>query len=331
MMKLHFCTVVLALFFTLSVFSQSKNHDFSAVDSQAISIKYQRETLEDFTSKLTTGLNSDLEKTRAIFVWITHNVKYDCRKKRLGQISSGFTFSTEEERVQKLIAWENRQAKRTLRIKKGICGDYALLFKKMCDAAGVSSQVVTGYAKNEKEQIRKKSREPNHAWNAIQVNGEWCLVDATWESGYSIDNCRKFRQEFKDRYFLANPKQLIFSHFPEDEKWQLLDSIFSKKQFANAAQIAYGFHVYDVKNFYPIEGRLKVKKGSVKFEIELEQAEKIEEFRILEGDHWSDRFKLRQFENRFEFECPVEKESKFLSLYVVGEKEASCILTYKLR
>ncbi len=48
----------------------------------------------------------------------------------------------------------------------GVCDSYSKAYMLLCDAAGISAERATS---------------DGHAWNTIQLNGEWYQVDATWD------------------------------------------------------------------------------------------------------------------------------------------------------
>ncbi len=55
----------------------------------------------------------------------------------------------------------------------GVCDSYSKAYLLLCRAAGIPVSRVTGSAGG------------SHAWNAIKINGEWYLVDVTWDDPYT--------------------------------------------------------------------------------------------------------------------------------------------------
>ena len=78
--------------------------------------------------------------------------------------------------------------------------------------------------------------EPNHAWNAVKIDGKWQLIDTTWGSGYVSDGA--YVKQFRETFFLPSPEQLAFSHFPQDAAWQLRsERSLSKTEFESLPEI----------------------------------------------------------------------------------------------
>ena len=80
----------------------------------------------------------------------------------------------------------------------------------------------------------------NHSWNAVYVDGSWHLVDCHWASRYlrssdgesssstgDSDGNKNYGFDYDDFYFMTVPDEMIYSHLPVDEKWQLLESPWS--------------------------------------------------------------------------------------------------------
>jgi transglutaminase/protease-like cytokinesis protein 3 len=76
----------------------------------------------------------------------------------------------------------------------------------------------------------------NHAWNAVQINKKWYLLDCTFASGYIDLNKVKFVKHRNDVYYLTPPRIFILDHHPSDSKWQLLDKPLDINSFINNAK-----------------------------------------------------------------------------------------------
>lgn len=57
----------------------------------------------------------------------------------------------------------------------GVCGAYADLYRDLCEAAGLECYTVEG-----KAYIPGVNTQIGHAWNAINIDGEWYHVDCCW-------------------------------------------------------------------------------------------------------------------------------------------------------
>ncbi|MGZ5255740.1 MAG: transglutaminase domain-containing protein, partial [Flavitalea sp.] len=111
-----------------------------------------------------------------------------------------------------------------------------------CEHAGISSEVITGYARCCPGPVKFRT---NHSWNAVRIDNSWYLVDVTWGSGY-VDQYGAFVQRMDENYFLAKPEQFIRDHFPDDLRWSLLNEIpelheFRKSPFMNKDYVKYSF------------------------------------------------------------------------------------------
>ncbi len=78
--------------------------------------------------------------------------------------------------------------------------------------------------------LSRGGKTEGHAWNAVRLDSEWYLLDATWGSG-SVDDEFVFEKDFRETYFLIPPEQLRYSHFPDQTRWQLSPKPLTKAQF----------------------------------------------------------------------------------------------------
>lgn len=116
--------------------------------------------VDSITKKLYTKLDAILakiikagmtqeQKVKAIHDYVVKHVTYDS-KYRDQQSVGGVIVAIDQGR--------------------GVCGDYSLLFKDLCQRISIPCVFEAG--------------DPftlNHAWNAVFINGEWKFVDTTWD------------------------------------------------------------------------------------------------------------------------------------------------------
>jgi hypothetical protein len=193
---------------------QEASRNFGKADEHASNVPPEKATsMDSLAVWLTKPFTSDEEKARSLYRWITENITYDLDSYFSGHPTGG-------------------NAETALKERKAVCDGYSGLFETMAHNSGLEVVKISGFAKGYQYSIGKGiGTKPNHAWNAIKINGEWKLMDCTWGAGY-IGEDKKFHRRFSPYYFLAPPEEFIYAHFPEDEKWQLLPHPVSKDEFA---------------------------------------------------------------------------------------------------
>lgn len=213
---------------------------------------------------------------------------------------------------------------RTLNKGKGICGDYSILFKRICELLHIDSRVVYGYAKNSTRYIGTKFGE-KHAWNSVFLNGEWKLIDVTWAAGMSDMDREIYTPNFNSFYFLTNPQKFAYNHYPKDKTWLLTD--ITKEDFACYPLFTSYYLSSDLEIVEPQNGVIIVsKKDKILFTIK----------NISKSDAIEYRYKSQKL-NTFvkpsfkgdycSFEIsPSHRRVDYLHLFV----EYKCVAIYKL-
>ncbi|MBQ7613019.1 MAG: hypothetical protein IJU92_08110 [Spirochaetaceae bacterium] len=109
-----------------------------------------------------------------------------------------------------------------LRTRRSVCSSYANVFKALCDAVGLECEKVSGYARGVgySHSTYEKPNDSNHAWNIVQLDGAWYLVDCTWDSGH-MDG-RTSVQDYSTTWLFAKPEFFLCTHFPTDDATQQL-------------------------------------------------------------------------------------------------------------
>ncbi|MFZ6750867.1 transglutaminase domain-containing protein [Undibacterium sp. Ren11W] len=181
-------------------------HDVSArqraaIDAHALAAPPEIEAnSKSLAAYLVQDLHSDTEKVRAIYRWISDRIAYDVEAFLSGNVQA----MSSAEVLQKRVS---------------VCSGFAALFEDLATHAGLEVNSIAGYAKSYGTQQGTHFDQPNHAWNAIKVDGEWRMVDATWGAGYVKEG--KYSKVLSESFFLAAPEQFVFSHLPAEERWQL--------------------------------------------------------------------------------------------------------------
>jgi len=162
-------------------------------------------SVDSLVAYLVRPARTDEEKARALFRWIAEQIAYDAERFFRGQVrSAGVT------------------PEQVLHARKAVCDGYATLFEAMARKAGLEARKVTGHARGFGYRVGQPLAGPaDHAWNAVRLGGRWRLLDATWAAGYLDAADRRFHRRFEPFFFLPAPDDLLYSHLPEDARWQL--------------------------------------------------------------------------------------------------------------
>ncbi len=161
---------------------------------------------------LTEGLPAEEMRVRAIFRWMTAHIRYDVE---------GFRSAD----------YGDLSPDAVLHRRSAVCEGYSGLFESLVKAAGFEVAVVSGYAKG----VGYVAGTPvdatlHHAWNAVKVREEWKLLDCTWGAG-ALNERGEYVSGFDPFYFFTPPEEFIYSHFPNDPRWQLLPEPVTRQAF----------------------------------------------------------------------------------------------------
>ena len=215
--------------FLISISIQSQN--FTKVDDLVMSYpKYSK--VEDLASKIEKDFTSDEEKARAAFLWLAKNIRYNLKEYyNPTQRSYNFSYSTEEEKTQKLQAIKDKIVAAVFITKNGVCEDYAQSYKKICDLLKIETEVIKGNVRSSFLQIGKPENTTNHAWNAVKLYNKWIILDVTWAAGFEMNG--KWIQKFNNYFYNISTDKVLKTHYPEDKIWMLRFGRMSLEEFYN--------------------------------------------------------------------------------------------------
>lgn len=170
-------------------------------------------SLADMVDYLIEAADNQTQQAEVIYYWISENIRYDVEGLESGSYLT-----------QKNDAWESR---------KGVCEDYAVLYQRMAELAGLDCYVVGGYAVFMDYSNPHIFDGMNHAWNIVKVSGRYLFVDPTWASGvvHTEGEEYKFEAKRKPYYVLIPVAAALPTHLPGDPMWQLREKPYSKQDF----------------------------------------------------------------------------------------------------
>ena len=126
---------------------------------------------------------SDYEKIREVHNWMVDNIEYDVD----------------------LEADEPYSISGALTEGKAVCEGYARGFKYIMDKLNIPCVLVSGTGTNSAGETE------SHAWNYVQLDGNWYAVDVTWDDPIVIGN-GYLSDETKYTHFLKGSNTFFDSH-----------------------------------------------------------------------------------------------------------------------
>ena len=100
--------------------------------------------------------------------------------------------------------------------------------------AGLHCEVIEGYSKGAGYRPGSKIQGDTfrNQWTAVWVDGSWRFINCKWGARH-VKGPRDGTLTYKcdEFYFLTNPEQHIYQHFPDDPAWQLLKKPVSLEEF----------------------------------------------------------------------------------------------------
>ncbi|CAF1235375.1 unnamed protein product [Adineta steineri] len=208
--------------------SKAFNKSFIQQRQLAIDNRFCRSTIDSWRPKSLQQLVNIIQSLSnnqslidchwIIFYWITCNIEYDT----VSYFSKNY---------------QNQSAENVFRTKQGVCAGYANIYKYLCDQLNLKCEIVSGYSKGYGFDSREDvPTDTDHAWNAIELDGHWYLMESTWGAGRLTDE-KLFQPELNTYYFFPRPNEMIYHHLPENDKWQLLRTPIQMKQYLQMPKI----------------------------------------------------------------------------------------------
>lgn len=253
-------------------------------------------------------ISNDEEKAWLVYQWVTRHFRHDSRlASRIGDPGK-----------HSLDALYLQGA--------GSCAVYANVVHRLLAHAGFEVKTVYGTVKAGAGSIRR-GLSVNHVWNAVKIDGQWRVIDATWGSGYV--GSQGFQRDQNDLFFLMPPELAVLSHFDHSDefgfqkRFGVSGNLFAKMPEDAVYAAAIGFKAEEILHFQrqyagqplvqtfdqpagvfrvlkaPVEGMLNRKQQSFKLE-----TAQFEELVVVQGKTWQ----------------PMQKDGIYHALTMIPER-----------
>jgi len=201
---------------------------------------------------------SDIEAAYMVYKWEYENLQYDCYHYNHNRNLIDFTEDG------------------TYKSGVGVCNGFAYLYVSLCNAMGVEAYRVVGYSKAGDFQPGVTPTSSDHAWNAIVIDGNYYLLDATW--GIGSCNGDDYVRILRDSYFCTKPEAFIRNHLPVYKKYQLVYPTISLNEWANMLEVSMDFYENGMTEISPDAANLTIDNGKIEVEITYEPSEEPRSF-----------------------------------------------------
>lgn len=154
----------------------------------------QYNEIKQFADNLVDGAQSEYQKYRKCYNWITANVKYG------EKYDNG--------------SYVNNDPYPVFTTKKAICQGYANLLHLMLHTQGVPAMVVNGWANSRylEDNGNKMLWGAGHAWNYVCCDGTWYVSDPTNLGEHMMSNLSQYKTALA-------PTRMDVVVFKEDDCW----------------------------------------------------------------------------------------------------------------
>ena len=120
--------------------------------------------------------------------------------------------------------------------------------------AGLHCEIVLGYSKGAgyKPGMSISGNSFRNSWTAVAIDGSWRLINVTWAARHvtgSKDDLPEMYHKYDEFYFLTDPEDYIYQHYPDDSPWQLLEIPLPFSEFLNLPVVKSPFFNYGLR-FY---------------------------------------------------------------------------------
>lgn len=314
----------LFLFLNFTFLHSSYSQKYDRID--LIVLKYPKhfDSTEELAQRIQKDFTSERDKARAIYSWIAFNIRYDYKAYLNPPKSVSFSYRNEAEKQKKIDLIKEKTWQKAFDSQKAVCEGFTLLYERLASLAGLKCQVIKGDSKRLLSDIGRKSLFSNHAWNMVQIDGKWILVDVTWGQGYYDGNKKMMVDYFNAVYFDTDPKYFFAKHFPDSGIY--LDRKLSQDDFLNNPLIYDVTIAGDYEILQPDSGIIEANNGD-KIAFKIKNISKSDTFYYLKNRQPAKIENPKEVRGYLEFQVTYDKK---MGSYITFFLDQNSIASFKV-
>jgi transglutaminase/protease-like cytokinesis protein 3 len=315
--KIAFIFFFLNYIFLCSAYSQKYN----AIDNIVRKYPKHFSSTEELAAKIQKDFTSEYDKARAIYSWIAINIKYDYKAYLIPQKPVQFSYRNEAEKQKQIELIKEKTWQKAFDSQKAVCEGFTLLYQRLASLVGLKSQVIRGDSKQLLTDIGREKLLSNHAWNIVQVDGKWILVDVTWGQGYYDSNKKVMVNYFNSVHFDTDPKYFFAKHFPDSGMY--LGRKLNQEDFLNGSLIYDKTIEENLEILKPDSGIIKANDGD-KITFKIKNISKSDTFYYLKKGQPAKVENPKEVKGSLEFQITYDKKmGSFITFFLYQNSVAS--------
>jgi hypothetical protein len=309
--RIVFVLFLLTVFCPEGLYAQKYN----AIDKVVLTYPKHFNSTEDLAQRIQKDFRSDYDKARAIYSWIALNIKYDYQAYLKPPEVVSFSYRTEAEKQNQIALIKEKTWQKAFNSDKAVCEGFTLLYQRLAALVGLKSQVIRGDSKRALSDIGREKSYSNHAWNIVEVDGKWLLLDVTWGQGYYDTNRKTMVNHFTSVYFDTDPKYFFAKHFPDSGTY--LNRKLIKDDFLNGPLIFDQTIAGDYEIMKPKSGVIQAQVGDRLF-FKIKNISKSDRLYYVNKKHQGVKIdKAREVNGALEFELTYDRNmGSFITFFL---------------
>ena len=207
---------IIALVIGLFWFSIAQANDYGVMQRVKNTPDKVSGSIHSLTRYLVEPYNNDYDKLKVIAYWIASHIAYDSYKYNNGKVNF------KEAQLDYDV----------LKVKTGVCTEFAQLFTDMARVAGIKAQYVSGYVLEGQDRLKRSYRAKDmptvgHAWNEVEIDHRKFFIDTTFMTNVSIGDDgrrastlrhkRDLKKRGRQNEFNENINTFYFDFTPKQE------------------------------------------------------------------------------------------------------------------